>query len=105
MDARKIRIRILNLQDKYCRKCEHHTGPHTHCMYHCEIGKEMYRLGMDLVPEEKNYAKQTQLEWDERCKQTLTLRKEGLTYKQIAQKLGCHASSLRTQLQKRGLSE
>lgn len=45
----------------------------------------------------------TSQQWDALCKQAVILRKQGMSYNQIAQQLGCNASSLHTELKKREL--
>ncbi|ANN35575.1 hypothetical protein BK704_13705 [[Bacillus thuringiensis] serovar konkukian] len=103
MDARETRIHILDLQDQHCRKCEHHTGSHTYCIDNCEIGKEMQRLGLSLLTDEKSREYKTKAKWDKVCQDVVTLKKERLTYVQIAEILGYDKSTIRRQLKKRGL--
>ncbi|MEH7150323.1 hypothetical protein CN404_19495 [Bacillus thuringiensis] len=105
MNARETRIRILNLQDQHCMECEYHTGPHTHCMDHCNIGEELHQLGSNLITDEKNRDKKTSLKWDKVCQDVMELKKEGLTYIQIAEILGYDKSTIRKQLKKRRLLE
>ena len=39
--------------------------------------------------------------WDERCKQAVMLRKQGLTYQAICKQLGCGPNALNQQFKKR----
>ncbi|PEO00783.1 hypothetical protein CN553_05810 [Bacillus cereus] len=105
MDAREIRICILNLQDQHCMGCEYRMGPHTYCRNHCEIGEEMHQLGTNLITDEKIREQRTKLKWDKVCQDVMELKKEGLTYVQIAEILGYDKSTIRQQLKKRGLLE
>ncbi|MED2777531.1 hypothetical protein P4278_12965 [Bacillus thuringiensis] len=42
MDARKTRIRILDLLDGHCQNCEYHGGKtHPYCTETCKIGQEI----------------------------------------------------------------
>ncbi|HDR5352767.1 TPA: hypothetical protein QCS32_004498 [Bacillus thuringiensis] len=45
----------------------------------------------------------TPQQWDDLCKHAVILREQGMSYNQLAQQLGCNASSLHTELKKRGL--
>lgn len=103
MNARETRIRILNLQDQHCIGCEYHTGPRTHCTDHCNVGEELYQLGSHLITDEKSREQRTELKWDKVCQDAFVLKKEGLTYVQIAEILGYHKVSIRKELNKRGL--
>ncbi|MCU5601242.1 MULTISPECIES: zinc-finger domain-containing protein [Bacillus cereus group] len=103
MNKRETRIRILDLQDQYCMECQHNNGVRTYCMDDCKIGKEIYQLGTELIFDEKDSKRKVKLKWDSICQQALLLRGNGYTYQRIANQLGCHASSLRKQLKKRGL--
>ncbi len=98
-----MRIRILDLQDQHCMGCNHHTSAHTYCIDDCRIGKEIYQLGTGLIFDEKDQKRKVKLKWDQICQQALVLRSKGYTYKKTAQQLGCHVSSLRKQLNHRGL--
>ncbi|HDR4766489.1 TPA: zinc-finger domain-containing protein [Bacillus thuringiensis] len=103
MKKREIRIRILDLQDQHCMGCKYHTSIHKYCINDCRIGKEIYQLGTGLIFDEKDQKRKVKLEWDHICEQALVLRNKGHTYKEIANQLGYHASSLRKQLNQRGL--
>ncbi|MGU3438763.1 hypothetical protein ACLBXI_01420 [Bacillus cereus] len=67
MKAREKRIRILNLQDRYCRRCEYRSNPLTDCIHCCEIGKELEELGRSLVQDEQERKMHTCEEWDDLC--------------------------------------
>ncbi|OQR53550.1 zinc-finger domain-containing protein [Bacillus sp. CDB3] len=107
MDAREIRIRILNLQDNHCHNnCEYHSGKtHPYCTETCKIGQEIQQLGSSLITDEKIREYKTKVEWDKVCQDVMELKKKGLAYIQIAEILGCDTSTIRKQLKKRGLLE
>lgn len=105
MDARKTRIRILNLQDQHCMYCEYRIGPYTQCINNCEIKKEIHQLGKGLIMDEKGREQTTKLKWNQICQQTILWRKDGFTYAQVANRLEYHVNSIRQQLKKRGLLE
>ncbi|ANN35819.1 hypothetical protein A9498_31160 (plasmid) [Bacillus thuringiensis serovar coreanensis] len=103
MNKRETRIRILDLQDQHCMGCHYHNSVRTYCIDDCRIGKEIYKLGTGLVFDEKDPKRKVKLKWDHICQQARVLRSKGYTYKKIAHQLGCHVSSLRKQLNQRGL--
>ncbi|EJR91159.1 hypothetical protein IKE_05745 [Bacillus cereus VD196] len=103
MNAREKRIRILDLQDEYCRNCEYNTASHTYCRENCEIGEKIAKLGEEICRSQQGRKVITSKQWDSMCKQAVSLHEQGVGYTIIAKKLGCHASSLRGQLKKRGL--
>ena len=104
MDARKTRIRILDLLDGHCQNCEYHAGkPHLYCIETCKIGQEIQQLGTSLIRDEKSREYKTKVKWDQVCQDVMELKKEGLTYVQIAEILGYDKSTIRQQLKKRGL--
>ncbi|MGR5881216.1 zinc-finger domain-containing protein [Bacillus cereus] len=54
MDARDIRIHILNLLDQHCVACEQRTNRSPkYCMENCKVGEHLYRLGKKLHPDVK----------------------------------------------------
>ncbi|MGG1151509.1 hypothetical protein [Bacillus wiedmannii] len=101
MNKRETRIRILDLQDQHCIGCHYHNSVRTYCIVDCRIGKEIYQLGTGLIFDEKEPKRKRK--WDHICQQALELRSKGYTYKKIAHQLECHVSSLRKQLNQRGL--
>lgn len=104
MDARKTRIRILDLLDGHCQSCEYHGGKtHPYCTETCKIGQEIQQLGTSLITDEKSREYKTKVKWNQMCQDVMELKKEGLSYVQIAEILGCNASTIRQQLKKRGL--
>ncbi|OQR54835.1 zinc-finger domain-containing protein [Bacillus sp. CDB3] len=107
MDARETRIRILNLQDNHCHNnCEYHMGKiHPYCTEACKIGQEIQQLGSSLITDEKSREYKTKLKWNKVCLDVMELKKEGLTYAQIAEILGYDKSTIRQQLKNRGLLE
>ncbi|MEB9334460.1 zinc-finger domain-containing protein [Bacillus cereus] len=106
MDARKTRIRILDLLDGHCQSCEYHGGKtHPYCTETCKIGQEIQQLGTSLITDEKSREYKTKVKWDKVCQDVMELKKEGLTYVQIAEILGYDKGTIRQQLKKRGLLE
>ncbi|MGX5576540.1 zinc-finger domain-containing protein [Bacillus toyonensis] len=106
MDARKTRIRILNLQDSHCHNCEYHMGKaHPYCTETCKIGQEIQQLGTSLITDEKSREYKKKVKWDKVCQDVMELKKDDLTYVQIAEILGYDKSTIRQQLKKRGLLE
>ncbi|PEA03836.1 hypothetical protein [Bacillus cereus] len=103
MNKRETRIRILDLQDQHCTGCMHYNGVRTYCIDDYKIGKEIYQLGTGLIFDEKDSKRKVKLKWDSIFQQALVLRSKGYTYQKIVNQLGCHASSLRKQLNQRGL--
>ncbi|WP_420974053.1 hypothetical protein [Bacillus thuringiensis] len=104
MDARKTRIRILDLLDGHCQSCEYHGGKiHPYCTETCKIGQEIQQLGASLITDGASREYKTKVEWDQMCQDVMELKKEGLTYVQIAGILRCNASTIHQQLKKRGL--
>ncbi|MDP1459842.1 hypothetical protein [Bacillus wiedmannii] len=101
MNPQKIRIRILDLQDKYCQMCEYQMNPLKECIQQrCEVGKELKSLAnllfmesLDRRPKEK---------WDDWCYRAKELRENGWSYPKIAQYLKIPTSNLRNQMRKRG---
>lgn len=104
MKARDKRIWILDLQDQHCRNCEYHMRKaHPYCIETCQIGQEIQQLGSSLITDEKSREYKTKMKWDKVCQDVMELKKEGLTYVQIAEILGYDKSTIRQQLKKRGL--
>ncbi|PFH81654.1 hypothetical protein COI81_28990 [Bacillus cereus] len=106
MNKREARIYILNLQEKHCNGCEHRrdTNPE-YCWTNCKIGREMNELGILLGgrigTEQKK--QRTKKEWDNICKKAVALKKNGITYVEIAKKFNTDTGGLSKQLKKRGL--
>lgn len=103
MNPKEKRIRILDLQDQYCKTCEYQMHPLKECiqMHNCTVGKEFKFLTKDLFIESKG--KKTKEEWDEICRQAVELKEQGFGAGSISKKLGCSRSTLYEQLKKRGL--
>ncbi|MEW4237251.1 helix-turn-helix domain-containing protein [Bacillus thuringiensis] len=101
MNKRKIRIQILNLQDEYCKQCEHQNFPFFYCATNCDIGEHIHNLGKNLDVVEPAYVKRTTGEWDVLCQKAIDMKFAGITYPKIAQILGCSKTTLREQLKKR----
>lgn len=46
MNAKEIRMYILDLQDKHCATCEYRANQSPkYCLKNCKVGEELYRLG------------------------------------------------------------
>ncbi|EOP85980.1 hypothetical protein IGM_04355 [Bacillus cereus HuB4-4] len=103
MNAKEKRVRILDLQDQYCRKCEYHMKPLKDCVQHCEAGRELSNLAQGMFEVNKGRIVKTLEQWDEICQEAATLYNQGVGFTIVAKKLGCHPSTLRDQLKKRGL--
>lgn len=101
MDAKKMRIRILDIQDEYCQNCECQMKPLKHCIQHCEQGRELSNLAKGIIQLKR--VRNTRKEWDDICQQAAALYKQGIKLPMIAEKLSCHKNTLRDQLKKRGL--
>lgn len=52
---------------------------------------------------QRNPKKDVQLKWDRLCQQAINLREQGMSYKEIAEKIGYSTQSLQKELKKRGL--
>ncbi|MEX0418237.1 helix-turn-helix domain-containing protein, partial [Bacillus sp. C30] len=86
--------------------CEYHMGKvHPYCTETCKIGQEIQQLGSSLITDEKSREYKTKVKWDQVCQDVMGLKKDGLTYVQIAEILGCDKSTIRRQLKKRGSLE
>jgi len=105
MTSKETRIQIIDIQEQYCRKCEHQCGSYQHCIENCEWGKEIYQLGKSLSGDENVRKQNAEWKWDQLCEDTIQLRNAGMSYVEIAKRLKCRASSLRAHLKKRGLYE
>ncbi|PEO37650.1 hypothetical protein [Bacillus wiedmannii] len=103
MNGRKKRIRILDLQDQNCRKCECNRKPLKNCTLHCEVGKELADLGKELFTDSSIRRKHSEEHWERICQQAAVLQEKGMGYTTIAARLKCHPSGLREQLKKRDL--
>ncbi|MGR5881195.1 sigma-70 family RNA polymerase sigma factor [Bacillus cereus] len=72
----------------------------------CEVNwlrKKLKGLGIWQPKTPEEIKKETQKKWDERCKQAVILREQGLTYQAICKQLGCGQNALNQQFKKRGL--
>ncbi|MCQ6527870.1 hypothetical protein [Bacillus mycoides] len=103
MNPREKRIRILDLQDQYCQRCEYRKKPLTDCIQCCEIGKEVDGLVRGLVQDERRWSMHTREEWDDICRQAAALYEQGIGTTMIAKEMGGSISTLRDQLKKREL--
>lgn len=103
MNAKEKRIRILNLQDQYCKRCGYQTKPLTDCVPCCAIGQELHQLARGLIQDEQKRRTYTHKEWHVICQQATILYEKGVRFRTIAKNLGCPATTLREQLKKRGL--
>lgn len=101
MDTNQIRIQILNLQDAYCRQCEHQNSEFINCRNDCEIGANIYTLGKQLNTVCTKYSKRTKEEWDILCVKAIEMKKAGIIFREIAEAIGCSQTALRENLKKR----
>lgn len=105
INKRDIRIKIINLQDQHCNRCEYQYKP-SHCLHNCDIGKQMNKLGTALggtyVGDKPK--RRTKAEWDVLCAKTLIMLEGGMTKVQIAKELGIREPGyISEQLKKRNL--
>ncbi|MED2765816.1 zinc-finger domain-containing protein [Bacillus thuringiensis] len=103
MNPREIRIKILDLQDQYCRNCKYHNDSFNHCLNHCTIGKNMQTLGGQLCSKKYGHTIRSSKSWDEICSMAVSMKNTGVSYTEISKKLGCSRTNLREHLKKRGL--
>lgn len=103
MKAREKRVRILNLQDRYCQRCEYRINPLTASIHCCEVGIELDELGRSLIQDEQERKMYTCEEWDSICCRAEILYEQGVGVTSIAKQLGCSTGALREQLKKRKL--
>ncbi|PGT52327.1 hypothetical protein COD86_16585 [Bacillus cereus] len=105
MTPREKRIRILNLQDQYCSQCEKRKKPLKDCILHCEVGKEMRRLGAGLFTSDlvRKSGKRIYRNWDELIPKIIEMRGEGHSLYRISQIINCSLAVLNNQMKKRGL--
>ncbi|SPT76278.1 MULTISPECIES: hypothetical protein [Bacillus cereus group] len=99
----EIKIRILNLQEKHCQKCEYRDNRFQYCNEQCEIGIELNELAERPFKRRKKNIKSQKEVWDEKCEQAIWLFEQGMEYPYIAKEVGCHISSLYRELKKRNL--
>ncbi|MED2766078.1 zinc-finger domain-containing protein, partial [Bacillus thuringiensis] len=90
MEARIKRIRILDLQDQYCQKCEYEMKPLNHCIKHCEVGRELSSLAKGMF---EVRVMNTCEQWDDICQKATALYKQGLGFTKVAENLGCHTGT------------
>ncbi|MGH1233209.1 helix-turn-helix domain-containing protein [Bacillus toyonensis] len=102
MRAVAKKVKIIHLQDEYCKNCEYQTNTE-YCIEQCEIGKKLINLGKKEFRKRLLKVKTAEEKWDEKCKQAVILHKQGMDYTNIAKDVGCHVSSLYRELKKRGL--
>ncbi|WP_230322499.1 MULTISPECIES: zinc-finger domain-containing protein [Bacillus] len=106
MNKKAIRIKILDLQDKYCSNCRQRDNA-KHCLTRCEIGMQINRLGSNIGGKYVADApkRRTKADWDKLCIIALAMREQqGLTYAEIARRLGINKGyDLIKQLKKRNL--
>ncbi|PEP81298.1 zinc-finger domain-containing protein [Bacillus toyonensis] len=105
MNAKEIRIYILDLQDQHCAACEHRTNQSPkYCMKNCKVGEELYRLGKELAsrigqvrrnPKRKN--------WEELMPKILEMLQKEMPKYVIAVEIDCEVNTLQKQLKKMGL--
>ncbi|ACM16008.1 conserved hypothetical protein (plasmid) [Bacillus cereus Q1] len=105
INSKTVRIKIIDLQDHHCNRCEYQYKP-SHCLHNCDIGKQINKLGTALggtyVGDKPK--RRTKVEWDVLCEKTLKMLESGMTKVQIAKELGIRDPSyISEQLKKRNL--
>ncbi|QWI73062.1 hypothetical protein ER45_029165 (plasmid) [Bacillus mycoides] len=108
MNARQLRIQILNLQDQHCHFCEFQSSSYAYCYANCSVGKWIQQGGIKLLSfskkeDRENFHIKRKKEWDILCEKAMELKDTHKTYRAIAKVFGCDESGLRKQLKKRGL--
>ncbi|MEW4150781.1 hypothetical protein Q0N88_11100 [Bacillus thuringiensis] len=71
----------------------------THSLYRELKIRNMYPNETREIKRKKNLEK-----WDSLCKEAVLLYKQGMSYSKISQQIGCHTTTLCTELKKRGLN-
>ncbi|MBG9612208.1 hypothetical protein [Bacillus cereus] len=108
MNAKQLRIQILDVQDLYCQTCSFQSASYMYCYKQCLIGAWIEKAGKSLLllsgqgSLEKSY-RQSEQKWDDLCREAVKLQQTHVTYRAIAKFLECDESTLRKQLTKRGL--
>ncbi|HDR4874863.1 TPA: hypothetical protein QCR24_005816 [Bacillus cereus] len=100
MQAKEKRIKILDLQDYHCKKCEFYGKSYKYCISNCLIGKEIYQLGIKLFENEANDKIKRREKWKEHCRKAVVMREQGMSYYQISKILDCDSGSLYKYLKK-----
>ncbi|MEC3018123.1 hypothetical protein P9Z80_12600 [Bacillus cereus] len=106
MNAKEARIKILDIQDRYCKNCESQYQQLDHCSSNCTIGKELIKLGVFLGGKEEaqKRRRKTKEEWNRICVKAAAMREDGMTYTAIAKYFGiADGKNVSEQLRKRGL--
>ncbi|MEK4418654.1 hypothetical protein [Bacillus sp. FSL K6-0268] len=106
MNAKQLRIQVLDVQDLHCQTCSFQSASYTYCYKQCLIGSWIEQAGkaLLLISEvdslEKIYG-ESEKKWDYLCGEAVKLQETHVTYRAIAKFLGCDESTLRKQLKKR----
>ncbi|WP_410491863.1 hypothetical protein QMA40_30160 (plasmid) [Bacillus thuringiensis] len=100
MQAKEKRIKILDLQDQHCKRCNYYERTYKFCVNKCKIGNEIYQLGIRLFENEANERREKRERWKEICRRAITMREEGMSYYRIAKILDCDSGSLYKYLKK-----
>lgn len=105
MNAKEIRMYILDLQDKHCATCEYRANQSPkYCLKNCKVGEELYRLGKKLAPcvgQVRENPKRKN--WEELMPQILEMLQRELPMYVIAIEVNCEVNTLQKQLKKMGL--
>lgn len=110
-EKRKVRLRILNIQDDQCKGCtkvpkysETSTNHKTSwCAENCEVGKKLKRLGESLLEGRTEHMAE-QKNWDQICKTAEKLRasdEKKWTWGNIAAEFGVTEGNLYYHVSKR----
>ncbi|AFU12521.1 helix-turn-helix domain-containing protein [Bacillus toyonensis] len=102
MRAVAKKVKIIRLQDEYCKNCKYQTDVEQYCIEQCDIGKKLITLGKKEFRKRLTKVKTIEEKWDEKCKQAIILYNQGVNYPDIAKEMGCHVSNLYKELKKRG---
>ncbi|PEZ11441.1 hypothetical protein CN345_32405, partial [Bacillus thuringiensis] len=104
MNAKEIRMYILDLQDQHCVTCEYRTNQSPkYCVENCKVGETLYGLGKKLAPGigqgRKNPKRKN---WEELMPKILEMLQKGIPMYVIAVEIHCEVNTLQRHLKKIG---
>ncbi|MEK4500057.1 zinc-finger domain-containing protein [Bacillus sp. FSL R12-0069] len=105
MNAKEIRMYILDLQDQHCAACEHRTNQSPkYCLENCQVGEELYRLGKKLAPGVGQVRENPKRKnWEELMPKILEMLQKEIPMSVIAIEINCEVNTLQKQLKRMGL--
>lgn len=108
MSPKEARMEVIGLTDNHCRQCDNKCSrDFVYCWTKCEIGRRLNEIGVVLGGKVfvKTFIQRTEDEWNEICKETMKLKKDGMKYIEIAKKFNVSYGQLRKQLNKRNMKK